>query len=597
MAIINLRNLTIGHSTLPLLENANLAIEQGERVCLIGRNGVGKSTLLKLIHGEIEPDAGSIEKSDVLKIAYLPQEIPHDLTGSIAEIVANAVQQSGEEQWQINHVVDKILSKLQLNGDLQFQQLSGGLKRRTLLACILAENPDVLLLDEPTNHLDIDAINTLENFLKNFRKTFFMITHDRVLMQNVANHIVEIDNGKLFSWRGQYEDFLKYKQSSMEAEARANALFDKRLAQEEQWIRQGIKARRTRNEGRVRMLKKMREERSKRRIRPGQVVLTQSDTQLSGKIVFEVDNISYSIGEKIIIKDFSTVILRGDKVGIIGPNGSGKSTLLNLLLGHLIPDKGIITEGTKTTIGYFDQTRMQLENDKTVFDNVYDGSDVITIGETKKHIMSYLQDFLFAPDRSRSLVKNLSGGERNRLLLAKLFTKPCNVLVLDEPTNDLDVETLELLEEQLSNFDGTILLVSHDRAFLNNLVTSTLVIEQNGRISEYVGGYDDYLRQHKVATTQEFKKDDQQQKLKTSVKSSIKLSFNEERELKQLPQQIESLENQIQDMQTKLADPQFYKTGGDEISAITQKLQEIEKQLEEAYKRWDELEKKTSKSA
>lgn len=588
MPVINIHNITIGHSTVPLLEEACLAIEPGERVCLIGRNGVGKSTLLKLINGSIEQDAGAIEIADGLKISFLQQEVPQHLSGTIQEIVAKAAMQHLEEKWQVPHVVSKILSQLELDGTLKFEDLSGGLKRRTLLASILVNDPDILLLDEPTNHLDIDSINMLENFLQNFRKTLIFITHDRVLMQNMATHIVEIDNGKIFSWRGRYEDFLKYKQSSLEAEARANALFDKRLAQEEQWIRQGIKARRTRNEGRVRLLKKMREDRSKRRVKQGQISLTQSALETSGKVVFEVDNISYAYGDKPIITEFSTVIMRGDKVGIIGSNGSGKSTLLNLLLGNLHPDHGKIKQGTKTTIGYFDQTRVQLNDEATVFDNVYEGSDTITIGDVKKHIMSYLQDFLFSPARVRSLVKNLSGGERNRLMLAKLFMKPCNVLVLDEPTNDLDVETLELLEEQLTNFTGTILLVSHDRAFLNNIVTSTLAIEDNGRIMEYVGGYDDYLRQRKVC--KEEAKKEVKQKTKLTTKVSFKLSFNEERELKELPQKIQTLENELQEIHNKLSDPNFYKSSGDDVSSFTKKLQEIEEELEISYARWEELE-------
>lgn len=591
MPIINLRNITIGHSTIPLLEDANLSVEEGEHVCIIGRNGTGKSTLLKLIHGDIEPDKGSVERSQGYKIALLPQEIPQHLTGTITQIVTNAIDVQAEETWQVKHRVEKILSRLQLDGDLLFARLSGGLKRRTLLASLLVNDPDILLLDEPTNHLDIDAIIMLQDFLQSFRKTLFLITHDRVLMQQVSDHIVEIDNGKLFSWRGRYQDFLQFKETSLEAEARANALFDKRLAQEEAWIRQGIKARRTRNEGRVRMLKKMREERSMRRVRPGQVSLLQREGELSGKIVFEAKNVSYSRDGKNIIKDFSTIVMRGDKVGIIGPNGSGKTTLLNLLLGKLTPNTGEIKIGTKTTVGYFDQTRMQLENDKTVFDNIYEGSDIITVGETKKHIMGYLQDFLFSPDKARQLVKNLSGGESNRLLLAKLFTKACNVLVLDEPTNDLDVETLELLEEQLTNFSGTVLLVSHDRAFLNNIATSTLVIEPNSRVSEYVGGYDDYLRQKKADICTEPRSQIRQQE-ESRPTSTKKLSFNEERELKTMPQKIEELEAQLQDLQIKLADPEFYKSAGPDIGLMTQQLQIVQEKLEAAYHRWDELEKK-----
>lgn len=595
MPIISLRNIVLGHSSLPLIENGNLTIESGERVCLIGRNGVGKSTLLKLINRDIQPDSGFIDRVSSLKIALLPQDMPCSMPGTVTDIVTQSAAQTIEEKWQIQHEVAKILSKLQIDGDHLFDHLSGGIKRRVLLASIIVNEPDILLLDEPTNHLDIEAINILENILMNFQKTIIFVTHDRILMQNLATHIVEIDNGQLISWRGRYQDYIKHKQTSLEAEARANALFDKKLAQEEQWIRQGIKARRTRNEGRVRMLKKMREERYSRRMRPGQVNMGQSNIELSGKIVFEVNNVSYAYDDTPIIEKFSSIILRGDKVGIMGPNGSGKSTLLNLLLGNLHPQEGDIKLGTKLTIGYFDQNRLQLDENKTVIDNIYEG-EMITIDDKKVHIITYLQDFLFSPERSRTLVKNLSGGERNRVMLAKLFSKPCNILVLDEPTNDLDVETLELLEEQLISYQGTILLVSHDRAFLNNVVTSTLVIEKEGHVGEYVGGYDDWLRQRKQTQITETKGVDDKQKSKQAIRKSAKLSYNEERELKSLPQKIETLELQQKQLHTKLNDPNFYKEGTDQVVLLNKELEDIEKSIALAYKRWEELDQKVAKS-
>jgi ATP-binding cassette subfamily F protein uup len=590
MPQISLRNISIGTGQHALLEKANLQIEAGDKVCLIGRNGAGKSTLLKLLLGEITPDNGVIEMEGTLKMALLQQTVPKGIAKSVFDIVAEPLRQLDLEPWQMDHKVEKVLSLLKLDGNRSFDQLSGGLKRRVLLAKALVEEPDILLLDEPTNHLDIESITWLEKFLQNYQKTLIFVTHDRVIMQNISTHIVEIDNAQLYSWRGSYPDFLRNKETLLQAEARANALFDKRLANEEVWIRQGIKARRTRNEGRVRHLEKMREERRTRRERIGNVNLSQHDLPKSGKIVFEAKDISYRYHDIDIIKNFSTVIMRGDKIGIIGANGTGKTTLINLLLGRLNPTSGKVHEGTNVTIGYFDQQQMALDEDKTVFDNVAGGSDIVTIGDQKKHIISYLQDFLFTPERARSRVKILSGGERNRVMLAKLFLNPCNVLVLDEPTNDLDVETLELLEEQLNEFSGTLLLVSHDRAFLNNIVTSTLVMEGNGHVGEYVGGYDDWLRQRKVIETTAATTSAKPALSSAEATPARKRSYKEQRELETLATRIETLESEQRALHEKLGNPEFYKNHSAEIPALQKQLHQLESDIEAAYARWQELE-------
>jgi len=590
MALIQLRNITLGHTTPPLIENGNLTINSGEHVCLIGRNGVGKSTLLQLIQGSIEVDGGTVDRSATLTTAYLTQDVPPGFSGKVVDIVTAGLNHEDIEDWNIQHRVEKVLSKLSLSGDLEFKELSGGLQRQVLLAKAIVSEPDLLLLDEPTNHLDIESIQWLEKYLLSFKKTFILITHDRALMQRVATHIVEIDNGQFISWRGHYHDYLKLKQSKLEAGQQAESLFDKRLAQEEVWIRQGIKARRTRNEGRVRSLKKMREQRAQRRYRPGQVQLTQQDPEISGKIVFEADQVSYHYPtqHQDIIHDFSTLILRGDKIGFIGANGSGKTTLINLLLGNLSPNSGDVKHGTQLNVAYVDQNRKQLDENKSVIDNISEGSQTITIGNKSKHVISYLQDFLFSPERARTPVKILSGGERNRVLLAKALSKPCNVLVLDEPTNDLDLETIELLEDYLSNFNGTLLLISHDREFLNNVVTSTLVMEGQGKVGEYVGGFDDWIRQRKQL-------EETQQKLTIETKSqkpklAKKLSYKEQRELDELPSKIENLEQLQQQLQTKLSNPKFYKDNPNEIPNLKQQLEETNTELETALKRWEDLE-------
>lgn len=589
MSQIRCLNITIGHGTVPLIENANLTIERGEKVCVIGRNGVGKSTFLRALVGLQELDSGVIEKSDTLSFAFLEQTFPSQMKATVFDIASSGLKHLSLEDWEKQHRVEKVLSRLELDGEMQFDSLSGGLKRRVLLAKALIMEPDVLVLDEPTNHLDIDAINWLEKFLLSYHPTVIFITHDRSLTQNLATHIVEIDNGKLLSWRGRYQDFLKHKEHLLEVEARENELFDKKLAEEEVWIRTGIKARRTRNEGRVRALKTMRAERAARRVRSGVVSLKQHDVKLSGKIVFDVDNVSYSYGDKPIIKNFSTVIMRGDKIGIIGANGSGKSTLLNLLLDKLEPDEGTIKHGTKLEIAYFDQQHIGLDDSKTVQDNVGEGSEQVTINGSSKHIMGYLQDFLFTPERARQPVKFLSGGERNRVMLAKLFLNPCNVLVMDEPTNDLDVETLELLEEQLANFKGTLLLVSHDRTFLNNVVSSIIVMKGDGEIDETIGGYDDWLEQKnaEATSTNKVKKTE-----KAEQKTGKKLSYNEQRELAKLPAQIEKLEATQATLHEKLADPELYQKSTDELANVQSELKQLEAKIEAAYTRWNELEEK-----
>lgn len=586
--IINLKDITISSEQHPLISNGNLTIDSGERVCLIGRNGAGKSTLLRVILGEQQPDHGSVERKSDLKISLLTQVIPEKIPGSVTQIVKNCLPLT-EDDWQDTTLVAKTISKLKLDGDLLYDNLSGGMKRLVLLSCALIQEPDVLMLDEPTNHLDIETITLLENMLLSFNKTLIFVTHDRELLQKLATHIVEIDNGKLISWRGSYYKYLEHKEALLEAEAKANALFDKKLAQEEQWIRQGIKARRTRNEGRVRQLKKMRTERNARRTRPGQISITQTNIQSSGKIVFEVNHVSFSYDEKTIVNDFSTLICRGDKVGIIGPNGVGKSTLINLLLGNITPSEGSIKHGTKLTIGYFDQHRLLLDPEKTVAESVGELSDTITIDNKQKHILSYLQDFLFTPQKARTAIKNLSGGERNRVMLAKLFSKPCNVLVLDEPTNDLDIETLELLEEQLLNYTGTLLLISHDRAFLNNVVTSTLVFTENGKIEEYVGGFDDWQK-HQLDSTPSREQNAAPAK-NTPTKTPTKLSYKEQRELAELPDKIEKLEARQAQITENLATPEFYKEHQNDVANLNQELLQIEKELEQCYERWDQLEK------
>ena len=622
MPLITLRDIQLSYGQQPLLDHVNLSIDVGERLCLIGRNGAGKSTLMKVIAEEIQADDGQIEKTQGLSVARLEQEVPDDQEHSVHFMVAEGLGEQGallsehaelvhhlgdgddkilarfEElsteieargAWQLSQRVDTVLSKLNLDGDMSFAGLSGGMKRRVLLARALVQDPDILLLDEPTNHLDMESIQWLEEFLKNFGTTLVFISHDRAFIRSLATRIIELDRGKLTSWPGSYEKYLSGKQAALDAEERANAEFDKKLSQEEKWIRQGIKARRTRNEGRVRALKAMRDEFSQRRSRTGTASLTIQSSDNSGKIVVEADQISYAVGGKQIVRDFSVALMRGDRVGILGPNGCGKSTLIRLLLDRLAPDSGTVKQGTQLQVAYFDQLRDTLDEEKSVIDNVAEGSDVINLNGQNKHVIGYLQDFLFDPARVRQPVKSLSGGERNRLLLAKLFTKPFNLLVLDEPTNDLDAETLELLEEQLINYQGTLLLVSNDREFIDNVVTSTLVFE-HGELNSYVGGYQDWLRQRPEPKREKAVKAAKPAAVaEKPAPARKKLSYKDQRELEQLPARIEQLEADLDAVQTRMSDPDFYKGEPADISAAQARQSELEQQLEVAFSRWDEL--------
>ena len=632
MPLITLRNVLLDYGGHPLLDGVDLSLEPGERVCLIGRNGTGKSTLLKLVAGEILPDAGNIDRRQGLRCARLTQDVPAELHGKLFDVVAGGLGEvapllsqyhaaslavahdatpaalseleraqhelESRDGWQWEQRVEATLSRLQLDPDLEFASLSGGLKRRALLARALVTEPELLLLDEPTNHLDLTAIAWLEEFLLGYNGTLLFITHDRAFLQRLATRIIELDRGRLTSWDCDYTSYLERKQAALDAEAQQSALFDKRLSQEEAWIRQGIKARRTRNEGRVRALKAMREERRARRERSGTANLQIQEAERSGQLVAEVENISYAWNDKRIVRDFSTTLMRGDKVGIIGPNGVGKTTLLRLLLGELTPQSGHVRLGTKLEVAYFDQQRSEIDPNKTVLDNLAQGREMITINGQNRHVISYLQDFLFAPERVRQPAGTLSGGERNRLLLAQLFTKGFNVLVMDEPTNDLDMETLDLLEERLLEYQGTLLLVSHDRAFLDHLVTSTLVFEGDGRIGEYVGGYEDWLRQRSALSSARTP----QSKLSPAAttpappkpqRSTPKLSYKEQRELEQLPAEIETLEQAVKEMHTTMSLPEFYRQEITAQTAARDQLAAMESRLQAAYARWEILEDKT----
>jgi len=622
MALLTLRDIKLGFGGPNLLDSLNLQIDKKERLCLLGRNGEGKSTLMKLIASLIKADDGYIEHQQDLKVAYLTQDVPSGLSGSIYDVVASGLDKAGTlltdyhhavlkisadpsernmaelertqheleaiNGWEMDQYIDTTLSKLQLPADDIFSDLSGGLKRRVLLARALVTQPDLLLLDEPTNHLDIKAINWLEEFLLGWNGSLLFVTHDRSFLRKLATRIIELDRGKLTSWPGNYEHYLLHKQEALDAEEKENALFDKKLAEEEVWIRQGIKARRTRNEGRVRALKALRVERQQRRERSGTVNMAINDVERSGKIVIEASNVCFDYENQPIVKQFSTTIMRGDRIGIIGPNGVGKTTLLQLLLGQLQPDSGTVKIGTKLDIAYFDQHRSQLDDKKSVRDNLAEGTDNIEINGRSKHVISYLRDFLFPPNRANSPVSTLSGGERNRLLLAKLFTQPFNMLVMDEPTNDLDVETLELLEELLLEYKGTLLLVSHDREFLNNVVTSTLVFEGDAKINDYVGGYEDWLRQRQLAS-KPASKSIQIETKKPAEKNSKKLSYKDQRELDALPKLIEALETELEQLTASMAEADFYQQDKDIISQATDRLAEVEIELEQAYNKWEKL--------
>jgi len=595
MALVTIRNLTIGFRGPLLLDSVDCQIEAGQRIGLLGRNGTGKTTLLRILSGKLEPDTGTVTLGTGTTVASLSQDVPADLQGETAAIVAEGWIDSGDDEhdtaWRSETAIKQILSRMELDAAARFEHLSSGMKRRVLLARAIVSNPDLLLLDEPTNHLDIDAIAWLEDFLARWHGTFIFVTHDRMFLRKLAIRILEIDRGQLFDWSCDYDTFVKRKAEALAAEDKQNALFDKKLAEEEVWIRQGIKARRTRNEGRVRALMQLRRERSDRRSSDGKVSMAIQEGQRSGNLVAEVNEASFGYGDVEIIRAFSTTIMRGDKIGIIGKNGAGKTTLLRILLGQLSPQSGEVRLGTNLQIAYFDQLRGQLDDEATVQDCVGDGYDTIQLDGKSKHVIGYLQDFLFTPERARTLVKFLSGGERNRVLLAKMFAKPANVIVLDEPTNDLDTETLELLEEKLVGYQGTVLLVSHDREFLNNVVTSSIVFEPNG-VKEYVGGYDDWLRQ--VAASLPNNASPKPAKPKTTSTTEKqqprRMSYKEKQELTQLPARIESLETEIAAIHDTMAQPDFYQQTGDIIAQERKRLDELEAKLTEYYAAWEALE-------
>jgi ATP-binding cassette subfamily F protein uup len=615
---VTLDHITHAFGHLPLLDDVSLQIDARERVSVIGRNGAGKSTLLQIISGELEPDAGTVWHQPALKVARLVQDVPLTSAARVFEVVAEGLaglHGDQAEEWRREHKVDLVLSRLDLDGDARVDTMSGGWRRRVLLARALVSEPDVLLLDEPTNHLDIDAIAWLENFLAEYRGSVVFVTHDRAFLQRLATRIVELDRGRLASWPGDYASFLRNKEETLANEAVQQAKFDKKLAQEEAWLRQGIKARRTRNEGRVRALMAMRAERAGRREQQGTVALRIDRADATGRMVFEAEHLRKAYGDRVVVGDFSTRLMRGDRVGLIGPNGSGKTTLLRLLLGDLPPDAGTVRHGANVQIAYYDQQREQLDPERTVFDTVGEGSETVTVGGQPRHVHGYLRDFLFTDERARSPVKALSGGERNRLLLARLFTRPANVLVMDEPTNDLDLETLELLEAQLVDWPGTLLLVSHDRVFLDNVVTSTIVFEGGGRIQEYVGGYVDWLRQRRTGVTSgsasaRSAPADSPEPARSPTAAArrpsagtggepakgvrkTKLSYNEQRELAALPARIEALESEHAQLQSTIASPDFYREGADAIAKTMARHGAVEEELLAAYERWDELKART----
>ena len=619
MAFISMHGISLSFGGVPLFDGIDLTVERRERIGLVGRNGSGKSTLLRLIEGSLKPDSGAASVLKGAHIAYLSQQVPHDIPGTAFDVVASGIRQyadlvtkqrsaglldedttpMAEKLDRTHHTLEmeggwylsKMLSQLGVDAGRAFNSLSAGLKRQVLLKRALAGEPEILLLDEPTNHMDIDSIKELEKMMVRFAGALIFVTHDRMFLQRIATRIVEIDRGRLFDQACDYETFLVRRSADRETEETQNALFDKKLQQEEHWVRGGIKARRTRNEGRVRELERMREIRRSRRERPGTVKMEAHEAERSGTLVAKADNISFNYGDTQIISKFSTTILKGDRIGILGSNGSGKTTLLRILLGMLSPETGTIRLGASLQISYFDQLLEQLDENKTAIENVGDGTDTVTVNGKTRHIVGYLQDFLFSPDQARSLVSVLSGGERNRLMLARLFTLPSNLLVLDEPTNDLDVETLDLLEDLLMSYAGTILLVSHDRTLINNIVTSTLVFEGESVVKEYVGGYDDWLRQRPQDAKPRkasFRKQDVL--LAQTPIARLRLGFKQQKELDALPDTIEWLEREQHDLFQGMGDPGFYKKDRADIVAANDRLEAVKKLLEDAYARWEKLE-------
>ena len=613
MALVSMQNVSLSFTGTKILEDLNVQIEKGQRICLLGRNGVGKTTLMRTLAGELKPDSGSVQVGQGVKVAYFSQSIPQNLSKKAYDIIAEGLGNKGKlaidyhnaeksleveytaeknnkleecralldknDAWNSLDQIGKIMSKMNVDGEWDYDSLSGGQKRRVILAGALVCEPDVLLLDEPTNHLDIETIAWLEDFLLRLSTTLVFVTHDRMLLRRLATRIIELDRGKLYDWNCDYDTFLRRKADVLAAEEKDWERFDKKLAQEEIWIRRGIEARRTRNEGRVRALKKMREERKQRRERIGIAKMKLMKSADSGYEVIEAENISFAYGKKQIIKDFSIRIVRGDKIGIVGANGCGKTTLVKLLLGELKPNSGSIDLGTNLQIMYFDQLRAQLDENKTVWENVSPDSDQVILNGKPQHIVGYLQNFLFSPERAKTKVSVLSGGEKNRVLLAKLFVSPANLLVLDEPTNDLDIETLELLEELICEFEGTVLLICHDRTFLNNVVSSTLVFAENGEVKEIVGGYDEWLQERKLVTEESKKQasNHSNNTPKTEIPDSKpkKLSFKEKQELAALPKMIEDAEKEVAEIQAKLADPLFYKSG-ENPNLLNQRISELE---------------------
>ena len=615
MPLVSLDRVSIAFGHLPLLDGVALQIDPRERVSVIGRNGTGKSTLLRIVNGDLQPDAGTVWRQPALKTARLDQDVSLAAHRSVFDVVAEGHTHhlAQDEEWLREHQVDLVLSRLQLPPDGIVDTLSGGWRRRVLLARALVGQPDLLLLDEPTNHLDIEAITWLETFLTEYPGAVMFVTHDRTFLQQLATRIVELDRGQLTSWPGDYATYLRRKEETLANEAVVADKFDKKLAEEEAWLRQGIRARRTRNEGRVRALMAMRAERAARREQAGNVRLRVEQADTSGKLVFEARHVSKSFvtaeaaaalaspqDRKTVVRDFSTRIIRGDRIGLIGPNGAGKTTLLRLLLGEIAPDTGEVRRGANVAVAYYDQQREQLDPERTVFETIGEGNDTVTSNGRTRHVHAYLRDFLFSDERARSPVKALSGGERNRLLLARLFTRAANVLVLDEPTNDLDLDTLELLEEQLVEWPGTLLLVSHDRAFLDNVVTSTLVFEDGGHVQEYVGGYEDWLRQRKKAEVGSLKSEvgslkseagsRKLRRERSTPERGQKLSYKEQRELDGLPARIEALETEQRALHERTGGAEFYKESPDAIRGALARVDGIEAELVEAYARWHELE-------